>query len=126
MTAVLHYILDESHNPVPESDLAKWAEWNIGADSMGNRQVDFTIVGGIIVSTIFFGFQVQLGPELPPFFETRLATHGQGYSREIKWGTWEEARQGHQFICQWLANKLGADVSNVPLMIEMIKEFKND
>lgn len=122
------YILDENHNPVPAPDYNTWYAWHLEGDNQGiaNRQVAFSTINGIAVSTIFWGWQLQHDDVVPPFFETRLSSPEKGWSGEMKWRTWDEAKRGHQAICLWLTQKLEAGASTLPPLLEMIKEFKDN
>ncbi len=62
------YIL-EGHNPVPEPDLLKWAEWFEDV----NRLIDVTYVtNNLRVSTVFLGLDHNLMGGPPLLFETMV------------------------------------------------------
>lgn len=88
------YILN-GHQPVPEPDLIKWAEWYATAD----RQVADSMQGDVRVSTVFLGLDHRFGHGPPVLFETMVFINGSGSDCE-RYCTWDEAVAGH---ARWVA-----------------------
>lgn len=85
------YILD-GHNPVPEPDGLKWAEWFEG----NGRIVKQTEIGATVVSTVFIGIDNRLDAAGSPLlFETMLFTDGEPSSDLARHMTWDEAVAYH-------------------------------
>lgn len=88
----LHYILDESHNPICQPDLHKWAVWF----ETHERHVAQEVIGDVRVSTVFLGLDHNFGDdETPILFETMIFG-GEHDQYQERFATWDEAMVGHQ------------------------------
>lgn len=77
-----HYIL-MGKLAVPEPNWFKWAMWFGTSD----RQIAFTVIGPIKISTIFMGVGNCM-------FETMIFRGGEG-DEQYRYSSWEEAEAGH-------------------------------
>jgi hypothetical protein len=87
----MKYILKDGV-PVPEPNIFAWAKWFEKDDS---RQVAFTQVGGVMISTVFLGIDHSFGDGVPVLFETMIfgGVHDEYQER---YHTLEEAMIGHE------------------------------
>jgi len=83
MRRPLKYILNDEHEPVPESDLIKWAEW---FENVENRRVAREDVGDGYVSTVFLGLDHNFWGGPPILFETLVSATNE-ITRHCTW--WE-------------------------------------
>jgi hypothetical protein len=89
-----YFMLDAQHQIIPVKEdevLTVWAHWfNI----LANRQVGYTEIGIVHISTVFAGWDLSLGGSPPAFFQT--AVGGPGGTRIAgEYTTWEQALLGH-------------------------------
>jgi len=105
-----HYIIDDSHNIVPESDFLTWAKWYETAD----RHVAHTAIGDFRISTVFLGTDHNYGfgdDKRPVLFETMVFEPtddpdlGLDYVQVAdfemwRYATWLEAEAGHARMCE--------------------------
>lgn len=88
------YILD-GHTPVQVLDLYEWGEWFQSAE----RHVAHDFVGRVEVSTVFLGMDHGWIPNQPPvLFETLVIGGGIFDEAMMRYATWDEAAEGHQFM----------------------------
>lgn len=88
-----HYILSVAGDPVPESDVMKWAQWfeKAGAE----RQVARTTLGGdVVVSTVFLGLDHSFGRGDPQLFETMIFGGALDQTQD-RYATRQAAINGH-------------------------------
>lgn len=118
---LMHYILDEEGNPVPEPDWLKWATWYETAE----RHVGDTHMGDIHISTVFLSMpHVALHSDAPMLYETmvfaddatlaKLLELAETDDRSImgkifgiidiqkRYATRKEAEEGHKHMCTFI------------------------
>ncbi len=93
---MLRYILN-GHDPVPEPDLHKWAEWFEEAE----RHVAFNEIGCTTISTVFLGLDHSFGNGSPILFET-LVFGGVFNGYMERYASWDEAVAGHERVLKSL------------------------
>lgn len=89
MTEDRYFTLD-GHEPVPCSDLLKWARWFQTA----GRHVAQDEFGDWIVSTVFLGIDHRWGEGPPILFETMAFKRGECMDMD-RCATWTEAEKQH-------------------------------
>jgi hypothetical protein len=92
-----HYILDGT-KPVRCDDLSTWSAWFERA----NRDVAKTVVGGMMVSTVFLGIDHNFLDHGPPvLFETMVFADAETFDDDLgqwRYCTWGEAEEGHRTV----------------------------
>lgn len=117
----MNYILDDNHNPVPEPDILKWAQWIETAE----RHVALTELGELKVSTVFLGLDHNWSDGAPILFETLVFEYSEdalgptpkGYPDWIscddypmrRYATWDEAQAGHDETVELVRATLALD-----------------
>ena len=96
------YILD-GKNPIPCDDILKWAKF---MEEPSKSIVKKTAIGEVQVSTVFLGTNSALLPDHPAvLFETMVL--GGKYDLQCwKYGTWEEAEEGHKEMVDHITQML--------------------
>ena len=84
--------------PVPEHNLLKWGRWLEKAD----RQVAFSIVGPVRISTVFLGLNHNFFRLEPPILFETLAFGGPFDGYQNRYSTWEEAEAGHKEMVEFM------------------------
>jgi hypothetical protein len=88
-----NYILN-GHEPVEVHDIMVWAE-----AMNGDRRVEQTHIGDILISTVFLGIDHSHGSGPPILFETMIfGGKHEGYQE--RYATWDEAVEGHKRACE--------------------------
>ena len=90
------YILNKKHEII-EVDLYAWADFMEKKD----RRVAFDSIGEIDISTVFLGLDHNWGEGEPLLFETMIFG-GDRNEEQIRYHTWEEAKEGHKKIVKEL------------------------
>jgi hypothetical protein len=103
------YILNDSHEPVPEPDVLKAAEW---FENFPNRVVAQHEIGESHVSTVFLGLDHNHGNGPPVLFET-LIQGGPLDDHMERYATWGEAVAGHTALLRALAEPMGKPFTEV-------------
>ena len=99
-----NYILDENHNPVPEPDMLKWAEFMktniLVAQDTAVVSLLGAKVGEIKVSTVFLGVDHNFSDTGDPIlFETMV--FGDKLDGEMdRCCTYEAALKMHELMCE--------------------------
>lgn len=88
----IHYILTDHHIAVP-CDLMTWARM---FENPANRIVARTLVGPVLVSTVFLGLDHSFGDGDPVLFETMVFDAEADDNWMCRYCTWEEAVRGHE------------------------------
>lgn len=93
-----YYILDDDHNPVPETDVLKWAQWF----ETFNRHVRSEMVGPYHVSTVFLGLDMNLFDGPPLLYETMVFRGIERVALDIqeRCSTWDEAVAQHDRVAE--------------------------
>lgn len=93
-----YFVLDENHVAFEVDDPVSWGRWLNDPD---NRRVAFTeLAGGVYVSTVFLGLNLNFSGKGPPvLFETKAFTD-YGGSEQERYSTWAEAQVGHNRIVE--------------------------
>jgi hypothetical protein len=88
------YILDDDRRVIRAADVVQWARW---LENMGNRRVDFDVIGNKEVSTVFLGIDHRFGGRGPPLvFETMVFGVGDPMDGECnRYSSWDDAMTGH-------------------------------
>lgn len=87
----IHYILDESGDPVQCSDFLIWAAWWERTDRTLSKSI---LPDGVEVSTVFMGLDHQWGDGPPLLWETMV--FGGPYDQEqVRYHTRQQALAGH-------------------------------
>jgi hypothetical protein len=107
------YILNENHDPVPEPDVLKAAEW---FDNFANRVVMQHEIGESFVSTVFIGLDHSFGSGPPILFET-LIQGGPLDDHMERYATWGEAVAGHTALLRALAEPTGQPFTEVAVAV---------
>lgn len=102
---ILHYILDENGEAVPEPDLLTWARWFELASRDGTRQVANDFDEGdetktIRVSTVFLGLDHNFGIDGPPVLWETLVFGGLLDGEMDRYSSRTAALLGHQAMCE--------------------------
>jgi len=93
----MHYVLDDEGNPVPATDLITWAK---ALDNIELRRVGLTKFSDRTeISTVFLGLDHGFTKKRPLLFET-LTQFGQGGDEMDRYGTWQEAVDGHRKVVE--------------------------
>lgn len=96
----MYYVL-EHRKVIPTDSYAKWLT-QLGSS---DRQVAFTEIMDIEISTVFLGLDYNLGRGKPLLFETIV--FGGVFNRVIeRYSTWEEAEEGHAEILKLVKESL--------------------
>lgn len=85
-----YYILNESGEPIPCSDITEWAKWLATAD----RTIAKTVIDGRLVSTVFLGLDHSFSGGPPILFETMVFDNGDDDMMR-RYATRAEAIGGH-------------------------------
>lgn len=80
-------------------DLETWMLWM----SRARRQVNRTVVGEVLVSTVFTGIDSGGLESSPRVFETMVFDPDRG-RRGFRYCTWQEAVEGHKQACDEVRN----------------------
>ncbi len=88
-----HYVVDDDGNPVPETDLTKWAK--ILDDIKRRRVAQTTFTSGVKVSTVFLGLNHGT-VDKPLLFETWVEGKGALDDDMTRTPTWAEALDAHR------------------------------
>lgn len=94
------YILDEHHNPIPEPDPIRWAEWF----EKGERVVRRESVGPYFISTVFLGMDHNMWhPDHHPLLYETMVFDANGSANgemdiQERCATWDEAVAQHDRI----------------------------
>lgn len=73
-------------------------DWAMSVQNKESKQVGKTeFVGGVLVSTVFLGFDHGWGDELPCLFET-MVFGGQHDMYQERYSTFDEAEEGHKRV----------------------------
>jgi hypothetical protein len=100
-----HYILKDKI-PVQEPNLLKWSEWMSGND----RHVDKTVIGKVLVSTVFVGLNRSFNGSEPTLLFETMVFGGDHDGFMERYHTWEQAQIGHQCAVQMVdASELKAN-----------------
>lgn len=96
----LFYVLKDKE-PVPCKNALEWADLMIESEEI--KRVASDKIEGVKVSTVFLGIDRAIfGP--PVLFETMV--FGGVLDREKQWYcTWEEAKKGHEEMCELVRKK---------------------
>lgn len=94
------YVLD-GKKPVQAPDFMQYAMC-MGDDNL--RRVGLDVIGEVHVSTVFIGMDHQFRDGGPPIlFETMVfGMDAEGYGRQWRYSTWEEAAEGHVLAVEWV------------------------
>src|SRR5262245_42750654 len=86
-----NYVLDNEGNAVPETDPLAWAKWFETAD----RTVARTVIGDVLVSTVFLGMDHGFRSPDPVLWETMIfgGEHG---GEQWRYTSREAALAGHE------------------------------
>lgn len=91
------FILDETGNVKPESDLLRWGKWM----QRGNRVVKKETIGDVEVSTVFLGMNHNYNKEGPPIiWETMVFGGSHDQEQDRCSGTREQAEALHKKMCE--------------------------
>jgi hypothetical protein len=114
------FILDEQNCPIPTDDTAAWGKWFATADRVVERTFFKTMLGEVLVSTVFLAINHNFlgGPPLlyetmvftPRPLLTKLAELSEHYATDDadwvdiqeRYYTREEAERRHQDIAQFV------------------------
>lgn len=114
-----NYILN-GHDPVPEPQIKKWAEWF----EHSNRTVRATIwvtdskcfaelernpkrpPNSILISTVFLGIDHGWGQKPPILFETMVFGLDGNDEYQTRCATWDEAEVMHEKAIEYVKGKL--------------------
>jgi hypothetical protein len=93
------YILSD-HEPIPCEDLNTWTLWlETPQRLVQDTQLTDSAGDNIRICTAFLGVDVNFGEDRPILFETVVL--GGRYDWELyRYGTWEEAEQGHAAVVE--------------------------
>jgi len=93
------FILD-GHTPVQVFDLMEWARWYETSQEV--RRVALDYVGRVEISTVFLSMDHGWVPNQPPVLFETLVRFGGGIFEDamMRYATWAEAEEGHQFMLQ--------------------------
>lgn len=95
-----YYIL-VGQTPVP-CELMEWAEWFERGPEERRVKVT-TVMGSVLVSTVFLGIDHSFGGRRPLLFETMAFWNGKaGYEQE-RCSTWQEAEAQHEAMVREVA-----------------------
>lgn len=99
------YILDKNGKPKPEKDILKWAKW---FQSPGNRIVEHTHIGDVMISTVFMGLDHSFGSGKPVLWETMIfgSKHKALKDYQVRYTAISNARKGHKYAVQFAKNIL--------------------
>lgn len=97
MTSPRYYILDDTGEPAPCSDLLTWARWM----ETGQRQIALDALDTVDVSTVFLGLDHALRGGPPILFET-MVFDGEHDGDQWRYHTRAEAEDGHRRVLAWL------------------------
>ncbi len=86
------YILDESGQPIEETNLIKWAKWM--ENTKFNHHVADDSIGGVRVSTVFLGLDHAFSGGPPILWETQVFG-GPLDGEMIRYSSRETALAGH-------------------------------
>lgn len=93
MAELLHYVLDDEGNPIPEDDTRRWAA---ELDNIKRRRVALTLFSnGPKISTVFIGINYG-SAEKPQLFETLIEGRKALPDGTERWATWADALEGHR------------------------------
>jgi len=101
------YILDDENRALLARSAREWSQWFEEASRTGRRVVgldEFIDDGEIVrVSTVFLGLDHRFGQDdgAPILFET-MVFGGQLEGEMWRYETWEQAKLGHQRVCEEL------------------------
>jgi hypothetical protein len=87
----MHYVLDESGEPVQEPDLSAWARWFEGAE----RHVAQDLVGEVRVSTVFLGTDHRWRGTGPPVLWESMVFGGPLDGEQERYPSKKDAARGH-------------------------------
>ena len=96
------YILKD-HKPILEPDLMKWGAWFETADRIVAKTEIVNEKDEIRISTVFLGLDHSFGEGKPLLFET-MVFGGKLDGEMDRYGTWEEAEQGHKNMVEKVRN----------------------
>ncbi len=93
-----NYILRDGE-VVECKDVIEWSKWF----EKSERKIAKTTIGDLLVSTVFLSIDHSFGTGPPVLFET-MVFRGESSKDEIceRYTTLEEARAGHEAICERL------------------------
>ena len=87
------YILKDG-KPEPCEDTLEW-----GKSLQENQRVDKRSENGVDVSTVFLGIDHSFGTGSPPILFETMVFGGKHNELQERYSTIEQAREGHQRIC---------------------------
>lgn len=89
----LFYVLDKDHHVIEEPDVLVWAKF---FEHIENRLVARTVVGSALISTVFLGLDHSFSGLKPLVFETMIFDCPKFADYQERYGTWDEAMEGHE------------------------------
>lgn len=104
-----NYILDENGNPQICKNIIEWAIWMEGS----NCVLATTKLHGIVVSTVFLGYDHSFVQGPPILFQTMVFA---GSLRDVycdRYATKKEALEGHKKAVKWVKRRWGIFVIKV-------------
>lgn len=103
------YAVLEGKNPVFIDDLNEWAE-KYGAMTIKEKRVGYDeITGKTCVITTFMGVNMGVLEKRPLLFETKVFSGGKRDGEIWRYGTWEDAAEGHKEIVSILKKECGVE-----------------
>lgn len=94
-----YYILQDK-KPIPVDDVIVWAKWF----ETHERQVAYTEIGDVRISTVFLGINYAMNGEAPLLFET-MVFGGEHDGHSMQYRTWVGAESGHKKIVEMVEEK---------------------
>lgn len=87
------YWLLKGKTPVPASS-KEWAQWF--DKNYSSRRINKTLLGNIVISTVFLGLNHRFSGDGPPILFETLVFGGEFDQSMERYCTWAEAETGHQ------------------------------
>jgi hypothetical protein len=102
---ITRYILC-GRRPVRVDNILEWTAWQVLADRAGDYLVGRWQQDGALVSTVFLGSNLCMGPGPPLVFETAIFRAGKDTEIVDRYSTWEDAEAGHMAACAAVREQL--------------------